>query len=554
METAMTAGLIDESGNLHLPLATALLALTIAACPAPATRAETVDSSIDSVFAKYSASTPGCAVGVERAGQPVLVRAYGAADLEHGVPNRVDTVFEAGSVSKQFTAASILLLAQDGRLSLQDPVRKYIPELPYYSGPITVAELLGHTSGLRDWGGVEDIAGWPRGDRVYSMDEVLHVAARQGALNYMPGSAWSYTNTGYNLLAIIVERVSGKKLPAFSRERIFVPLGMTHSQWRDDFRRLVRDRAIAYSAGAAGYQQNMPFEDAIGNGGLLTTVGDLLTWNRALSQGALGPFVRSELERRSTLNDGRAVNYARGLFIQRYRGFAEISHAGATAGYRAWLGRYPAQNLSIALLCNAADARTTDLAHAVADRYLSGAPSPAAVAREPSLAKWAGLYANDRAGAPMTLTWRTDHLESEDGATLDTAPGGGFRLGNTSVTLLPGDRFQLDQTGDLITFKRVDSYAPTRAELQSVVGHYRSSEAEAAFIVALDGDRLRFTVEDRPEATGLLRPVYKDAFLGPQGLVRLVFDPGGTVIALRLSNDRVWDLRAEREPSLHPNN
>jgi hypothetical protein len=122
------------------------------------------------------------------------------------------------------------------------------------------------------------------------------------------------------------------------------------------------------------------------------------------------------------------------------------------------------------------------------------------------------------------------------------------------VTLLPGDRFQLDQTGDLITFKRVDSYAPTRAELQSVVGHYRSSEAEAAFIVALDGDRLRFTVEDRPEATGLLKPVYKDAFLGPQGLVRLVFDPGGTVIALRLSNDRVWDLRAEREPSLHPNN
>jgi CubicO group peptidase (beta-lactamase class C family) len=309
METAMTAGLIDESGNLHLPLASALLALAIAACPAPATRAQTVDSSIDSVFAKYSASTPGCAVGVERAGQPVLVRAYGAADLEHGVPNRVDTVFEAGSVSKQFTAASILLLAQDGRLSLQDPVRKYIPELPDYSGPITVAELLGHTSGLRDWGGVEDIAGWPRGDRVYSMDEVLHVAARQGALNYMPGSAWSYTNTGYNLLAIIVERVSGKKLPAFSRERIFVPLGMTHSQWRDDFRRLVRDRAIAYSAGAAGYQQNMPFEDAIGNGGLLTTVGDLLTWNRALSQGALGPFVRAELERRSTLNDGRAVNY-----------------------------------------------------------------------------------------------------------------------------------------------------------------------------------------------------------------------------------------------------
>jgi CubicO group peptidase (beta-lactamase class C family) len=534
--------------NLRPPLRIVILALGIAAWPALATRAQTADSSIDSAFAAYSASTPGCAVGIERAGQPVLERAYGAADLEHGVPNRVDTVFEAGSVSKQFTAASILLLVQDGRLSLHDSVRKYIPELPNLTGPITLAELLGHTSGLRDWGGVEDIAGWPRGDRVYSMDEILHITTLQKALNYKPGSAWSYTNTGYNLLAIIVERVSGKKLPAFSHERIFVPLGMAHSTWRDDFRRVVRDRAIAYSGSTDGYQQNMPFENSIGNGGLLTTVGDLLIWNRALSQGTLGAFVTAELQRRSILNDGRAVDYARGLFIESYRGFAEVSHSGATGGYRAWLGRYPDQHLSIALLCNAADARTPTLAHTLADRYLPGAPSPTAVARNPSLAKWAGLYADDRAGAPLNLSWSGDHLQSDDGATLDTAPGGGFRLGNRSVTLLPDDKIQLDQTGDVITFKRVASYAPTRTELQAIVGHYRSAEAEAGFIVSLDGDQLRFTVEDRPEGIGPLKPVYKDAFEGPQGLVRLVFSPAGTVTALRLSNERVWDLRAERKP------
>jgi CubicO group peptidase (beta-lactamase class C family) len=487
-------------------------------------------------------------VGIEQAGQPVLERAYGAADLEHGVANRVDTVFEAGSVTKQFTAASVLLLVQDGRLSLQDSVRKFIPELPDYTGLITVAELLGHTSGLRDWGSVEDIAGWPRGDRVYSMDEILHITTLQKALNYKPGSAWSYTNTGYNLLAIIVERISGKKLPAFSHERIFGPLGMARSTWRDDFRRVVRNRAIAYSAGTGGYQQNMPFENSIGNGGMLTTVGDLLIWNQALSRGALGAFVTAELQRRSILNDGRAVDYARGLFVERYRGFTEISHSGATAGYRAWLGRYPEQHLSIALLCNAADARTATLAHAVADRYLSGASAPAAAAREPSLAQWAGLYADDRAGEPLSLTWHEDRLESDDGARLEAAPRGGFRLGDRSVKLLPGDRFQLNQTGDVITFKRVESYAPTRAELQSIVGQYRSAEAEASFIVSLDGDHLRFTVGGRPEATGPLKPIYKDAFVGPQGLVRLVFDTSGTVTALRLSNDRVWDLRAEREP------
>ena len=524
------------------------LALTLATWPVLASQAQTADSSVDSLFAGYSSATPGCAVGIEREGQPVLERAYGAADLEHGVPNRVDTVFEAGSVTKQFTAASVLLLVQDSRLSLQDSVRKYIPELPEYAAAITVAELLGHTSGLRDWGGVEDIAGWPRGDRVYTMDDVLHIAALQKALNYKPGSAWSYTNTGYNLLAIIVERVSGKKLPAFSRERIFVPLGMTHTQWRDDFRRIVRDRAIAYSPVAGSYQQTMPFEDAIGNGGLLTTVGDLLIWNRSLTQGTLGAFVTAELQRRSILNDGRAVDYARGLFIERYRGFAEVSHSGATAGYRAWLGRFPDQHLSIALLCNAADARTPTLAHAVADRFLAGAPAPTSVAPDPSLAKWAGLYADDRAGTPLTLTWHHDRIQSDDGATLETGPGGGFRLGSRSATLLPGDRFQLNQTGDVMTFKRVESYAPTRAELQSIVGHYRSDEAEASFVVSMDGDHLRFAVEDRPEASGPLKPVYKDAFAGPQGLVRLVFGAGGTVTALRLSNDRVWDLRAEREP------
>jgi Beta-lactamase len=457
-------------------------------------------------------------------------------------------------VSKQFTAASVLLLAQDGRLSLQDDVRKYIPKLPDYGRPITIAELLGHTSGLRDWGGVEDIAGWPRGDRIYSMADVLHVAARQRALNYTPGAAWSYTNTGYNLLALIVERVSGKALPAFSHERIFVPLGMTHSQWRDDFRRVVPDRAIAYSAApGGGFQQTMPFENAYGNGGLLTTVGDLLIWNRALTQGSLGAYVTTELQRRSTLNDARVVDYARGLFIDRYKGLSQVAHSGATAGYRAWLGRYPDQGLSIALLCNAAEAQTGKLAHTVADLYLPAetplpAAAPAATSKpDSSLAKWAGLYVDDRAGAAMTLTWRGDHLQTDDGAGLQLLPDGTFRLGAAPATLLPDGRIQLDATGDVVTFTRAKPYAPDRAALQPILGRYHSAEAEAVFVVAFDGDRLRFTVEDRPDATGLLKPVYTDAFVGPQGIVRLVRDAGGAVTALRLSNDRVWDLRAERD-------
>src|SRR6188508_1646510 len=190
------------------------------------------------------------------------------ADLEHDVPNRPDTIFEAGSVSKQFTAAAVLLLARDGKLSLDDPVRKYVPELPDYGMPITIRQMLQHTSGLRDWGNVEDIAGWPRGTRVYTHAHVLDILGRQKHLNFTPGTRWSYSNSGYNLAAILVSRVSGDSLAEFSRKHIFEPLGMTRTSWRDDYSRIVKGRAVAYAESDGRYYADMPFENIYGNGGL----------------------------------------------------------------------------------------------------------------------------------------------------------------------------------------------------------------------------------------------------------------------------------------------
>ena len=209
---------------------------------APADRAGRVDA----VFAKYNPATPGCAVGVAEHGKPALTKGYGSADLEHDVRITPDTIFEAGSVSKQFTAASILLLARDGRLSIDDPARKYIPELPDYGKPLTIRHMLNHTSGLRDWGSVAAIGGWPRGTRVHTHANVLEIVSRQESLNFPPGTRWSYTNTGFNLAAIIVERVSGKSFQDFTHERLFAPLGMTQTSWRDDYTRIVKGRAIAY--------------------------------------------------------------------------------------------------------------------------------------------------------------------------------------------------------------------------------------------------------------------------------------------------------------------
>src|SRR5262249_55717220 len=168
------------------------------------------------------------------------------ADLEPDVRITPETIFEAGSVSKQFTAAAILLLAREHKLSLDDPVRQYIPELPDYHTPLTIRHMLTHTSGLRDWGNIAAIAGWPRTSRVHTHAHVLEIVSHQQALNFTPGTRWSYSNTGYNLAAIIVERVSGQPFPAFTRAHLFEPLGMTHTSWRDDYTRIVKGRALAY--------------------------------------------------------------------------------------------------------------------------------------------------------------------------------------------------------------------------------------------------------------------------------------------------------------------
>src|SRR5688572_25855884 len=240
------------SMSIRLPIRIVIVAVllpAIAWTQAPADAAARVDQ----VFARWnSRETPGCAVGVARNGETVLARAYGMADLEHDVAATPATIYEAGSVSKQFTAGAIMLLAQQGKLSLTDDVRKYVPEVPDYGTPITIRHLLNHTSGLRDWGSVAGIGGWPRGNRMHTHAHMLDIVSRQRALNYPPGSAYSYTNSGYNLLAVIVDRVSGMTFAEFSKQNIFQPLGMTRTEWRDDYTRIVKDRSVAYAARGGG--------------------------------------------------------------------------------------------------------------------------------------------------------------------------------------------------------------------------------------------------------------------------------------------------------------
>ena len=328
-------------------------------------------TSVDAIFSKWTTATPGCAVGVAVAGKPVLMKAYGMADLEHDVPNTPDTVFESGSVAKQFTAMAVMLLAQDGRLSLDDQVRKHIPELPDYGVPLTIRHMLTHTSGLRDWGSVASIAGAPRTTRAYTHAHVLDIVSRQKALNFPPGTDWSYSNTGFNLAAIIVDRVSGMSFAEFSKRRMFAPLGMTKTEWRDDHQRIVKGRAIAYSTTASGYEIEMPFENVHGNGGLLTTVGDLLKWNENYVKPAVGtaPTIAAQ-QVPARRNDGRELDYALGLYVRPLDGVKNVYHSGSTAGYRAHLNRFPDSHTSVAVLCNGSDGNATVAANDVSRLYL----------------------------------------------------------------------------------------------------------------------------------------------------------------------------------------
>jgi CubicO group peptidase (beta-lactamase class C family) len=339
-------------------------------------------SQVDEIFSTFKADGPGCAVAVYQNAKVVLAKGYGAANLEYGVPITPSTPFIVGSVSKQFTAATIALLLEEKRIALTDNVRKYVPELADYGTPITIDHLVHHTSGLRDWWELVSLAGL-RYDDTYTTQDVLDMTARQRGLNFKPGERYVYSNTGYIVLGLVVQRVTGKSLREFAAERIFGPLMMTDSHYQDDHTQPVRARAYAYSPAAGGrYTINVWNNDLVGQGGVMTTVLDLAKWDGNFDTGKVGGpgFLRRQLER-GTLNSGTQLEYAFGLQISKYRGVDLVEHSGSTGGYRAVLTRFPKQHTSIAVLCNVSNAAPVTLAHRVADHLLRDsftAPIPAA--------------------------------------------------------------------------------------------------------------------------------------------------------------------------------
>lgn len=435
-------------------------------------------------------------------------------------------------------------------------MRRYVPEVPDYGTPITLRHLLTHTSGLRDWGSVVELAGWPRGSRVHTHAHALDVIRRQRALNFAPGTEYGYSNSGYNLLAIVVERVSGMSLADFTRRELFQPLGMTRTEWRDDFTRVVRGRAEAYARRDGAWHLQMPFENVYGNGGLLTTLDDLLRWNQALQAGTIAGL--DTLETWAVLRNGRRLDYGLGIGEAEMNGVRMVAHSGATAGYRAFLARFPEADASVALLCNAADAGPEELALRTAvlilsDRFRTpaeaeSAPSISVDAAE--LARRVGIYRDRRIGETLELSLADDTLRTAAGTRLIPIRPGAFRLSSGAGTVEfvggePGVARLVWADGDTLWYDAAAPADTSAATLAGYAGEYRSDEAEATYTVAVADGRL--VLRRRPDTVLRLTPAYADAFLTPDDwMVRFERGPDGRVRALTLGVARVRALRFDR--------
>ncbi len=347
-----------------------LLLLVLAPVFLPAD--ETTDK-VDKLFAAWDkTTTPGAALAIVKDGKIVYERGYGMAKLEDGIVNTPDKVFDIGSVSKQFTAACVGMLVREGKIRVQDDIRKYLPEMPAYEKPITVDHLLHHTSGLRDYGTLLELAGFREDADSPTVEEALEIVWRQEKLNYTPGEEYSYTNTGFFLLGQIVERVSGKSLNAFAQERIFKPLGMTKTLFQDDHTQIIKDRATGYTEGEGGFKICMSNWDETGDGSVYTTVRDLYLWDQAFYTNVLGKDLMDMLHTPGVLNSGRKIDYAWGLVVTEHKGLKVVRHSGSWAGFRAALVRFPEQRFSVIILANLDSIDPSGLAFKVADICLAG--------------------------------------------------------------------------------------------------------------------------------------------------------------------------------------
>ena len=550
-----------------LPVLLLVISLGAATAHAPGQTATpaSVTTQLDRIFEKWNKpNSPGCALSVIQNARIVYKHGYGIADLDHDVPITPATVFHVASVSKQFTAAAVALLSQQGKLSLDDDVRKYIPELPDLGARITIRHLIHHTSGLRDQWELLELAGWRYSLDLITDDDVLEMVSRQTALNFRPGEKHLYCNTGYTLLAMIVKRISGQSFREFTRTHFFDPLGMKNTHFRDDHAEIVKNQAYGYNpAKGDTFGLSITNFDTVGATSLLTTVEDLALWDQNFYDKRIGgsTFVE-QLHERGRLNNGEQLDYAFGLTLGKYRGLPIVEHSGGDAGYRAHLIRFPEQRFSVACLCNTGSASPGQLARQVADVYLAKEFKEAPPIVQPNaesklspdqLASTVGLYWDRESDQFHRIVAKENKLYavfSDESLELMPLSENRFRLVNFPVEVrfeaTPDGSWNMIQDspalgGKPVSYERVAPISVSRTELAEYVGTYTSEEMEAVYRMAVDNDALVLKrLRHNPEK---LEPAQPSAFLASIGTMRFERDATSRVIGFVLNGGRVRNFR-----------
>jgi CubicO group peptidase (beta-lactamase class C family) len=549
---------------MHRHIASLLILGTLTS----AVPADPTDTRIDRIFEDVDRpDSPGCAVVVVQDGEVVHRCGYGRAHLEWDAPIAPDTVFHVASVSKQFTALAVCLLAEDGKLSLDDNVRKHLPELPDWGRRITLRHLLQHTSGLHDATELLGYAGWRPGDLITNQD-YLDFALRQKALDFKPGDRHVYCNTNYVLAGMVVQKVSGQTLRKFCNDRIFQPLGMTDTHFHDDHAEVVKKRASAYASRRDRLSVAVPQFDTVGSTGLFTTADDLVRWDRNFAKRKVGKraldwmLEPGQLNSGEPIRHGRDLEYGLGLIIGRYRGLPIVSHSGSDRGYRSEFLRFPEHHLTVIILGNLETLQPYLRARRVADIVLAehlpkpkveASPSKPPTAEE--LAAWAGTYWNLRTGESWSFS----------------AKDGKLHIGRRELTPVAADRFRIDELPfELIfspgvdgsprrltwrdvddqLFEAVPELDASKIRKEDYAGTYWSRELDTSIRLGVTGGDLSAR-GDRDEF-GILRPVLVDAFsirpkTLPAAFIRFLRGERNEVTGFTVSTERCSSVLFERE-------
>jgi CubicO group peptidase (beta-lactamase class C family) len=508
---------------------------------------------------------PGCAVGAIKDGRLVYKRGFGLANLDYDVPNTTTTRFTVASVSKAFTAMSVALLAQQGKLSLDDEIQKYVPEMPKYEAPITIRHLLSHTSGIREYEALVFFGGL-NPDNDLSDKMVLNILTRQKNISFKPGTKYQYSNSNFFLAGVIVGRVSGKSLREFADENIFKPLGMKNTLFFDNRFEVVKNRAQGYRVNPGSPMRvRSSLDDLVGDGGIMTTIEDLYLWDQNFYEPKVGTKeLIAQITAPGTLNNGQKIGYGFGLFHTSYKGLPVIKHSGNQGGFRALIAWFPEQKFTSIALCNNTAILPKQIVEKLADIYLEGQFKPVPLPKnvtdglppaielsEAQLTRYAGTYAHTETGRYFKLTMKNGKLVNSEFFSKEVAVKAVSEnrllvvVGNGVTELFP----VLDKNGAVseVRIKNDDGtsdvYFPAKApvaspeKLSEYAGVYYSEELAADYRIVLKGNSLRLQFGETFDAP--INSLYADTFAGPGGQVRFSFtrDEKGTVMGFIFNSE-----------------